>query len=47
MAGGWLGGKRNDVTFVCKLKDGKSFVGVIDQKSYAKLSAPFLLQRGS
>jgi len=44
VAGGILGGKKNTVTFICKLKDGRRFVGVMKKKQYQNLAAPFLLE---
>ncbi|NSX55511.1 hypothetical protein [Parasulfitobacter algicola] len=42
LAAGFIGGKRNDVTFICTLKYDRSFVGVINARD---LSAPFLLAK--
>lgn len=33
------GGRGKDVTFICKLKDGRKFMGTIDSKAYTKISA--------
>lgn len=47
IAAGYVGGKKNDVTFVCKLDDGKQFVGVMKRSLFSNLIAPFLLKKGS
>lgn len=44
IAAGYLGGKKDEVTFVCQLSDGKQFVGIMKKGMYVKLSAPFLLK---
>ncbi|MGX0975625.1 hypothetical protein ACSSVY_001335 [Roseovarius sp. MBR-51] len=45
VAAGYLGGKTNDVVFICRLDDGKEFVGVMKKSMFASLSAPFLLKK--
>jgi hypothetical protein len=45
IAAGYVGGKKNDVTFVCKLDDGKQFVGVMKRSLFLELAAPFLLKK--
>lgn len=47
VAAGYLGGKKNEVTFICQLDDGKQFVGVMKKKLFARISAPFLLRKSS
>jgi hypothetical protein len=44
VAAGYLGGKKDEVTFICRLSDGKEFVGVMKKSIFIKLSAPFLLK---
>lgn len=39
LAGLLLGGKKKEVTFVAKLKDGRKFLATTDAKSYTKLQA--------
>lgn len=34
-----LGGKRKDITFILKLKDGRKMLATVDNKTYAKLAA--------
>jgi hypothetical protein len=46
VAAGYLGGKKDEVTFICRLSDGKQFVGVMKKSIFVKLSAPFLLKSG-
>lgn len=43
MAGGWLLGKKFDVTFVCRLKDGRSFIGVMAPGLFKKFIMPLVL----
>ena len=38
LAGAVLGRKRDMVTFICKLNDGKKFIGVMKKKEFEKLS---------
>ncbi|MCY1397532.1 hypothetical protein D9M71_125400 [compost metagenome] len=38
IAGMWLGGKEEEVTFVAKLKDGRKLMAITDAKTYTKLS---------
>lgn len=45
VAAGYLGSKKNEVTFICRLNDNSQFVGVMKNSDYAKLEAPFLLKR--
>lgn len=45
VAAGYLGGKKDEVTFICRLADGKEFVGVMKRKLFINLSAPFLLDQ--
>jgi len=45
IAAGYVGGKKNDVTFICRLDDGKEFVGVMKKSLFSSLSAPFLLKK--
>lgn len=44
IAGGYVGGRKNETTFVCSLKDGRKFMGTMKSKSFTKLQAPFLLK---
>lgn len=44
LAGLIAGGRGKDVTFVCKLKDGRKFIGVASTKLYIRMTAPFVLQ---
>lgn len=39
LAGLLAGGRGKDVTFICKLKDGRTFMGTVDSKAYTKMSA--------
>lgn len=39
LAGLLAGGRSKDTTFVCKLKDGRKFMGTASSKLYTKLSA--------
>jgi hypothetical protein len=39
LAGLLAGGRGNDVTFVCKFKDGRKFMGTMDSKAYTKMSS--------
>jgi len=39
LAGLIVGGKGKDVTFVCKFKDGRKFLGTAKSKIYTKLNA--------
>ena len=39
LAGLLLGGKKKEVTFVAKFKDGRKFLGTTDSKTYTKLMA--------
>ena len=43
VAGGYLGGKKDEITFICKLNDGKQFVGIMKKSMFVALYAPFLL----
>lgn len=45
VAAGYFGGKKNDVTFICQLDDGKQFVGVMKKSLFSSLAAPFLLKK--
>jgi hypothetical protein len=39
LAGLLLGGKKNEVTFIAKLKDGRRLLATTDSKTYTKLKA--------
>ena len=39
LAGILLGGKKKEVTFVAKFKDGRKFMGTTDNKTFTKLQA--------
>lgn len=39
IAGLFLGGKRNEVTFIVVFKDGKKFLGTTDAKTFTKIRA--------
>ncbi|WP_194091675.1 hypothetical protein [Vibrio hibernica] len=39
LAGLLLGGKKKDVTFIAKFKDGRKLLATTDSKSYTKLQA--------
>ncbi len=39
LAGALLGGKKQEVTFVAKLKDGRKFMATTDKKTFIKLKA--------
>ncbi|MEQ1560657.1 MAG: hypothetical protein ABL933_17180 [Methyloglobulus sp.] len=42
LAGLLVGGRGKDVTFVCKLKDGRKFMATVPSKVYTELSAVLL-----
>jgi len=43
LAGGYIGGRKNEATFVCELRDGRKFIGVMNSRLFTELQAPFLL----
>ena len=45
VAAGYLGGRTNDVVFICKLNDGKEFVGVMKKRMFSALNAQLLLKK--
>ncbi|MNX86186.1 hypothetical protein D3C86_1180570 [compost metagenome] len=38
IAGMWLGGKEEEVTFVAKFKDGRKLMAITDAKTYTKMA---------
>ncbi|MHA3980713.1 hypothetical protein ACW9UR_23870 [Halovulum sp. GXIMD14794] len=40
VAAGLIGGKKDAVTFICKFKDGRKFIGVIPRRDFEKIMAP-------
>ncbi|MBL4701188.1 MAG: hypothetical protein JKX85_08010 [Phycisphaeraceae bacterium] len=45
LAAGYVGGKKDEVTFICRFFDGEEFVSIMKKGLYAKLSTPFLLKK--
>lgn len=43
VAGGWLLGRKSDVTFLCHLKDGRRFIGVMAPGLFKKFIMPLVL----
>ena len=39
LAGLLLGGRKNEVTFVCKFRDGRKLLGTTDSKTFTKIQA--------
>lgn len=42
LAGLLLGGKGKEITFICKFKDGRKFMGTIDAKGYKQIQASLM-----
>ena len=38
------GGRKNDVAFLCKMRDGKSFVGSVRKSAFKKMAKPYQVQ---